>query len=133
MCLYRISEPKIAEEDIEVCKVLKRAWLPGGGHICLVSPFYTKEIWEIGVVKTNTEILEDITETISAGFYHSYRHYPQIPLEPYYVYKAVIPKGTLYYRGLTPGFTGYPVESYASRSLKIVEIYGNGNKKIIHV
>lgn len=103
MCLTRISEQKIAENNIFCWKTLT------DGNISI----YNSYQYRLGVVQPSIKIKPTITiigdQIIEEG-YHSWVNRPfRSKLSNNSVYLCVIPKGTIYYQGMensnAPGYT----------------------------
>ena len=97
MCLTRISEPKVAEENIFCYKTLHE----GRRSI------HTDYTYKLGKVQPLVKISESLSTRYSGGSkkieagYHSWVNEPVRSKWAYEkTYLCVIPKGTIYYTGL---------------------------------
>lgn len=122
MCLSIVGCRKKAKEDIPVWKVLKVRKI-NDNLTQYRSPHYDHELWEIGATKTITKRASLIYKNdVRGGYLHSYKHdwdaQDECYLPEWYVFEAVIPKGTWYYEG----YASNGKHSYASKSLRIGKI-----------
>lgn len=97
MCLTRISEPKVAEENIFCYKTLHEGRRS-------IHNYYTYKLGKVQPLVKISESLStrygDSSKRIEAG-YHSWVNEPVRPKKSYEkTYLCVIPKGTIYYTGL---------------------------------
>lgn len=101
MCLYtRQICPIRARRDIEVYKVLRYDRATGG----IITPYVNFPVLT-KTIDVSEEPMEQggyFTHTIAKGMVHSYNYLPTLEgcfYQTGFVVKAIIPKGTLYYRG----------------------------------
>ena len=116
MCLYCVSERKIAKKDIECCVVR----ICDGKTIC--SPYCTYW-WAVGKTEHNKKRVNKHKGSIFGGAFHSLQSISACRslifiycFQSAEIYKAIIPKGSAYYVG-----TFNLSVSYASKKLKLVE------------
>ena len=122
MCLYSWQNRKKATKDIVCYKTLN--CIKGKLH-----SIYGRHIWELDTVYEAERAKPNYYEDeITFGYFHSYdKMFNQYSLSPglQRYAKCIIPKDTYYYYGIHSD--GH--EGYASKKLKIVEIYDYlGNK-----
>jgi len=135
MCLYikKTEIPKIAKRNIYVW-VVRFISKVNKERIC--SPYYYECEWEIGIVKqirgnsfrTYNSSFRVGEKIIGVGAFHSFKNkkgtLKEIKGRRYdKIFKAVIPKGTLYIKG-----TWGPNVSYASKALKLIKQVNKGEK-----
>ena len=130
MCLTtKDKKLQIAINDIPCYKILLRDE-KGNFH----SPYYPMK-WEVGKTYINTEVgIEDVFPTheykdIYNGYYHTYNSLEGCVINAetdyrassvhYYVFKAIIPKGSEYYMGKHSAYS----YGYASKQLKLTNKY----------
>lgn len=124
MCLkVKNVRSKKATEDILCYKVVKKNYKGD-----LISPFYPKFVWQVGVEAGPNEnaIRRFIPTDIEGGYLHSFSTISGAldmtlfgsDRKNLRIYKCVIPKGTHYYEGMhSNGFSGY-----ASKKLKLIKL-----------
>ena len=133
------SKVKIAEEDIVCWK-----WLRLHKNGKLFSPYQCNRYYlndrmkdDVRVNKNATDSRgEDITHTLDRGCFHTFKHYDDAKFASgdstwewssilsstfNLVVKCIIPKGSKYYEGDFCLFRCEPMESYASKELKITD------------
>lgn len=121
MCMLKLSSKLYAKEDIVCYKILRQLSIDG---ITTLKSFYNDYKWVIGKHERASRSKARYDNNIYDGYFHSYREIPkELPrINPSFdvipvIYKCIIPKGSLYYKGIHSD----ALDGYCSKSLIVTE------------
>ena len=124
MCLVNATKRK-AKDDTICYKVLSPAIAcdeNGSLRTCIKSPYQTWYEWKVGLNEAEGPAAVKRSE-VSAGFLHAFANYDDAKSFACFicarVYKAIIPKGSVYYRGNDAG-NAWEIH-YASKKLILMQ------------